>query len=167
MSTKFENHEHNDPNKITAERKQAIKAKYKEQLERAKTDEYGCMIAPSKNSSGYADVKIGSLVGTGNAKKAKDAKPPKKKQDRVRTYKIPYLYDKDEGLPAGKDCSHLCGRGDKGCMNPQHIVLESRKANLARQGHPCGLKCKCGELVFPECKCNPKCIQKHGAEAFN
>ena len=45
---------------------------------------------------------------------------------------------------------HLCNNGENGCVNPNHIVLDTAVQNMSRNG------CKCGARYL--CPHTPKCI---------
>lgn len=118
-----------------------VRKRYNESLEAAKADDEGCLITQTRRTDGYAQVKL-RFDG---------------KQYAPRTYTLANL---DQEVPQGLDFSHICGKGDQGCINPLHIVLESHEQNLQRQ--KCHLKatCSCGEKVyFTECRCIPRCIR--------
>ena len=120
--------------------------------ENAKTesvkDKVGCMIAQSRKTDGYAQLKL-RFNGV-------EAAP--------RTYTLEVL---NHGIEMAKqatvkDFSHLCGRGHEGCINPDHIVLEDHKTNLERQ--KCFLKAQCPDcdksfFVFP-CNHTPPCLRQ-------
>lgn len=119
------------------------RTRYQEAIESASPGANGCLISKSRRPDGYAQIKLRFDT----------------EQYAPRTYTLQALID--GRLPSsGEDFSHICGNGQGGCINPDHIVIESHQRNLVRK--ICHLKavCNCGETVyFADCTCNPRCIR--------
>lgn len=114
-----------------------------EAVESATPGPNGCLISRSRRPDGYAQVKLRF----------------DNEQYSPRTYTLQSVVTGH--FPSNsEDFSHICGNGAGGCINPEHIVIESHQRNLTRK--MCHLKatCGCGETVyFTECNCTPRCIR--------
>lgn len=133
------------------------------QQHRPAKDDYGCIIASTVGTNGYAKITL--------------SRGPKQHRDQwhVNAYTlIAFIEGKmppDEVLQATKHpvASHLCGRGALGCCNLEHIVFgESQKINLDRLRKRCNrvIECShCGhkQVIDPctghgDSDCAPRCI---------
>lgn len=125
-----------------------VQHRYKEALAAATKDEHGCLIAPSHRGDGYAQLHI---------RRGKKGDPDHLDLN-PRTYTLANLH---EQIDPKLDFSHICGRGNQGCINPDHVVLESHKKNLQRQNCHLVATCTCcnTKVYFQECKCEPRCIR--------
>ena len=82
---------------------------------------YNDLVRPRRD--GYAQIKLRWVDGTGAQCQASP-----------RPWTIEQFLDNAEPLP-GQSSSHLCGNGDRGCSNYDHIHVESHDVNISRQ--PC------------------------------
>ncbi len=157
MPTRFEEKPHNHPATITQMRQRALIKRYDEACASATKDDHGCLIATSRCDSGYAQVKISDGCGTGNARTTEKGGSP-----FIKTYRL-VQYKTGKFAPEGTDFSHLCGRGHLGCINPNHVVAESRKKNLKRQGHTAYVivesEGRRRKIATMKCDCDPQCLR--------
>jgi hypothetical protein len=56
----------------------------------------------------------------------------------------------------GSHASHLCH--NKRCINVDHIIVETQKKNMARNGCLAFVQCDCGKVVVA-CSHDPKCLR--------
>jgi hypothetical protein len=123
-----------------------------------KPDDFGCIIAKTVSSNGYAKITL--------------SKGSKQKRDQWHVNAYTLMAFIENRLPSDKDlsivkhpiASHLCGRGANGCCNLDHIVFgESQKINIDRLNKRCNLiiectMCKVEQIVNP--------CQGHGENAL-
>lgn len=65
-------------------------------------------------------------------------------------------------IPSGHDASHLCGNGLRGCVRPEHIIIEPHEVNLDRKDchklTQCPCPCAKVHRVRPVCNHTPNCL---------
>jgi hypothetical protein len=132
-----------DPANWSPEEKQHVAKRYTDSLMKATVDEsspHKCLIAQNRRADGYAQTKVFGM--------------------NPRTYTLaPFVTG--NWPQQGQDFSHRCGNGAGGCIHPDHLHMESRKANLGRQSCHMMTKCPNCNVQHPVavCKCEPPCLQ--------
>ncbi len=160
-NTRFHEKDANKPESISPDRLRQLGELYDQELGAATSDRHGCKIARCrKSSNGYAQVSVPDGCGTGNKRKGK-----KEGSNKTPTYQLRHYSTRNRKFDTasfpnkGQDHSHLCGRGHLGCMSPEHIVVEDRKANLDRKD--CQKAVRVGGVMYyvKQCDHEPKCIR--------
>jgi len=115
---------------------------YQNEVRHSLTDQYGCIESqkqPTKKN-GYVQASIQISDG----------------QVKVLAHIVAWMTQSDQMPSKGEDISHLCHNSK--CLNPNHMTIESKKANNLRKGCQVKFKCPCCEHEAVVCRHNPKCI---------
>ena len=112
-----------------------------------------CLTANGSRKDGYAQIKLSKSFGRGLRKTWSPR--PWQVESFVRGIEVP------------PECehSHLCGKGKQGCVDFNHICIESHEANLDRDRCHEMTGCPGCSLYHPVRVCThiPRCIQDNKA----
>jgi Zinc-binding loop region of homing endonuclease len=147
---------------LNREECQRLAKYYNDELAAATRDDssiHKCLIARCHRSEdGYGVVKVSfdtEVDRDGETVRVRRVATP-----RVYTLR-PFAFPHERFARGDEDWSHLCHNGAGGCIDPTHITVETKKANLNRKDCHKTTQCPCCSTRFwsKKCTCAPSCFQ--------